>query len=225
MASYFDIHTHQTATAQEVCAILNIDINLSENQTLPQKPISVGLHPWTINASNQVEKLAQLSEYLANPWVRLLGECGLDKICETNFALQLRTFEQQIKLAVAIEKPIIIHCVKAYDELIAVKKSLKPKVPMIIHGFNKHLSLAKTLIHQGFYLSFGAALINHDKLESYFKDLPLDRIFLETDDSTCRIADVYQAAANAKDITISDLQNAIRNNWTRLGLFEENERS
>jgi TatD DNase family protein len=65
-----------------------------------------------------------------------LGECGLDKITASDFELQKVVFKKQIQLSEKHQKPLIIHCVKAHQELIEIKKELKPKQVWIFHGFN-----------------------------------------------------------------------------------------
>ncbi len=136
-----------------------------------------------------------------------IGECGLDKLCETSFDLQTRTFRQMIELSEQYEKPLIIHCVKAFDELISLKKEYLPKQPWVIHGFRGNPIQAKQLIQQGFCLSFGP---KHN-IET-IKNVPLWAVFTETDDSDCSIDEVYRLVASELNISVEELAGNIRNN-------------
>ena len=69
--------------------------------------------------------------------------------------LQKEVFLAQANLAEETHKPLIIHCVKAWADLIACKKAVKPEMPWIIHGFRGNGELASQLVRLGFYLSFG----------------------------------------------------------------------
>ena len=95
-------------------------------------------HPWYIdenrleNDMKTIEEKLQLSECLA------LGECGLDKRIEIPLNIQIEVFEKQIALAEKYQKPLVLHLVAAFDELIEIKKRLKINVPIIIHGFSKN---------------------------------------------------------------------------------------
>jgi TatD DNase family protein len=130
--------------------------------------------------------------------------------------LQQTVFEKQLALAQEYNKPIVIHCVAAFDELIATKKRLQITVPIIIHGFSKNPQLAKQLIDNGFYLSFGKYLLRNPELETVFKTIPEDRFFLETDTIAESLEEVYALAAKYKNCTITELQQIIENNFQQV---------
>ena len=64
-----------------------------------------------------------------------VGEAGFDKLTAAPMELQVRMFEKQVELSEKYRLPLIIHCVKAMDELLAVRKKLNPAQPWIWHGF------------------------------------------------------------------------------------------
>ena len=142
-----------------------------------------------------------------------LGECGLDKRIDIDIALQIEVFEKQIALAEQYQKAIVLHLVSAFDELIEIKKRLKISVPMIIHGFSKSEQLAKQLIENGFYLSFGKYLLRNPELKNVFENIPNDKFFLETDTIDESIEDVYKIASEYKKITILEMQEIINTNF------------
>jgi TatD DNase family protein len=169
---------------------------------------SVGLHPWYITAQWQ-QAIEEVKRWSVYEHVLAIGECGLDKICETDFALQQQVFEQHIAWANTLGKPLIIHCVKAFDEtLLALKQS---QVPVIFHGFNKSRDLALQIIRAGHYLSFGKAL-GQPRMNQLLKSIPPERIFLETDDADISIQQVYQLAAAAYNIDELSLSLQLRQN-------------
>jgi TatD DNase family protein len=126
----------------------------------------------------------------------------------------MEVFKKQLLLAQTLKKPVIIHCVGAFQELIALKKELKLNIPLIVHGFSKSAEQAKQLVENGFYLSFGKYLIQNPGLKEVLLSVPNDRIFLETDVLDFNIADIYKLAAEYKAIDLVVLQNIIKNNFS-----------
>ena len=116
-------------------------------------------------------------------------------------------------LAKKYKKPVILHCVAAYQEIIEIKKRLDLEVPLIIHGFSKGEQVAKSLLDNGFYLSFGKYLLRNPELESIFASVPNDKFFLETDTIEETLEEVYKLAAKYKNIAVSDLNRIIRKNF------------
>ena len=187
---YIDIHTHQQPVRAEDDAIINLIVGREEKgfDLLPAYR-SCGIHPWYIDKVEeqveQVEILARRAEFVA------IGEVGLDKYVDTPMERQRQVFMAQVELAGRLDKPLVIHCVKAWAELIACKKSIATSVPWIIHGFRGNAELANQLIRLGFFLSFGVRF-NPLALRAAWPD----RIFLETDDQPVDIRLVYQEAAS-----------------------------
>ena len=126
-----DFHTHNLNANKD--SIINISITDADRIKNGYK-YSIGIHPWD-SESVSAEELHKLSEIATNDNVILIGEAGLDKLKGANQLEQEELFRNQIKLSEDLSKPLLIHCVKAYQELIAIKKELKPKQPWIIHGY------------------------------------------------------------------------------------------
>lgn len=193
---YYDIHTHQTQTASGVISIVNKLVDLQHSFCfLPGCYYSYGIHPWHIQDKDM--QLMLLTEAVLHPSVVALGEAGLDKNIETPLQLQKEVFAEQVKLAEEIGKPLIIHCVKAWDELLAIKKELNPDMPWIIHGFRGNAQLAEQLINKGFRLSFGEKY-NPEALRIAWPD----HIFAETDESDKSIQEIYDDHAKSLNISI-----------------------
>lgn len=208
MEGYIDVHTHQPGTS----GLSVMSRYKGFEQALDGVTCSLGVHPWYIQAGGLNVQFEELTSHAALPNVIAIGECGLDKATDTGWELQVSAFEAQIKLANLLKKPLIIHCVRAYEEVLHILKEENVQVPVIFHGFNKNVQLAERLVNMGYYLSFGAALLNEGSYAAKaLTHIPLERIFLETDDSAVPIEQIYETAAGwlktGKDALILQLQN------------------
>lgn len=216
---FLDIHTHQTKQEQGVVAIQGLSLTESTFLAMPKtKPISIGIHPWYGKLEELGKNMKYLNVLARQQNVRLIGECGLDKLRGEKMENQLEMLEAQISLAEELQKPVILHCVKAFDELIALKKRLQPSVPMIIHGFNKKLEMAQQLLNQGFYLSFGAAVLKSEEVTLALEKTETP-FFLETDEADINIKEIYTKVAEIKKISVDELKDVIFANWKKMGLL------
>ena len=145
-----------------------------------------------------------------------LGECGLDKRIDIPMALQTEVFEKQIALAEKYQKPLVLHLVAAYQELIAIHKKRPIKVPVILHGFSKNEQTAKSLLDCGFYLSFGKYLLRNPELAAVFQSVPNDRFFLETDTIEETLMKVYDKASVIKALSLTELKKQVASNWSKV---------
>lgn len=210
---FINIHTHKSANHPDVLDLLNQYPN-EFDATIPF--YSIGIHPWYIIKERIETDLEMIDQKLTTENCLAIGECGLDKRTAVPFELQESVFERQLLLAEKHQKPVIIHCVAAFQEVIALKKKLGITVPMIIHGFSKNQQVAKQLLDNGFYISFGKYLIKNPDLEVVFKSIPNGRFFLETDTIDETIEMVYALAAKYKNITIEELQQLISSNFNNV---------
>lgn len=210
---YFNFHTHQFTNQSNVLELVNqypkdFDAEISF--------YSIGIHPWYIDESRIDEDLKIIEEKLQTQNCLAIGECGLDKKIEVPFDLQVSVFEKQLELAEKYRKPVVIHCVAAYQEVMAIKKKRKVTVPLIIHGFSKNNQLAEQLIAAGFFLSFGKYLLKNPDLKSVFQNVPNDRFFLETDTIEESIQQVYKLASEYKELNLIELEEVISSNYRNI---------
>lgn len=212
---YINIHTHQFSSDDNIFEIVNQYPN-DFDETIPN--YSVGIHPWYIDENRLEEDLKIIESKLSEKKCLAIGECGLDKKIEKPLKTQMEVFESQLALAEKYQKPVIIHCVAAFQEIITIKKQMNISVPLIIHGFSKNEQTAKQLLDHGFYLSFGKYLLRNPELEAVFQSIPNDRFFLETDTLTESILDVYTLAAKYKNISIQQLQQQLNTNFATVFL-------
>jgi TatD DNase family protein len=211
---YYNIHTHQASGEPGVVEIVNVIIKdqADEMEKCSALYRSYGIHPWYIyNVGEQMEKLktfVSLKETVA------IGEAGLDKMTETNFEIQEKIFRAQALLAESIKKPLVIHCVKAWRELLAVKREMKPSMPWIIHGFRGKPELAEQLAEQGFYLSFGSQFNPAALLKAW-----PDCFLAETDDAGVKIQAIYRQIAERLDLPVEIAASKLAENTTAAFLF------
>lgn len=214
---FYNLHTH-TATQQENIVELVNQYPQDFDASIPV--YSIGIHPWFIVEERLASDLDILETKLQETNCLAVGECGLDKRIAIPIELQQLVFEKQLVLAQKYNKPVVLHCVASFDELIATKKKLNITVPMIVHGFSKSEQLAKQLVSNGFYISFGKYLLLNPELETVFKSIPDDKIFLETDTVSENIATVYELAATYKGISMLKMQELIKHNFHKV-FFKE----
>jgi len=216
-----DAHTHNPpATSDSSLSVRNLIVGgqpFGQDSFSPSDVpnCSVGIHPWYIE--NAETQLAQLHEWATHSNVRAIGECGLDRLRGPSLAVQQAVFEQQIALSEAIRKPIIIHCVKAFAQILVVYKRLKPTQPWILHGVNNRLSVVKPLLDAGLYGSFGAALLRPaSSAHQVLTTVDPDRILLETDGQPVSIQAIYEAAANRLNWPMEHLVRQVWDNAQRV---------
>ena len=208
--NYINLHTHRYSNRDDILEIVN-QYPREFDAAIPD--YSIGIHPWYIDKDQIDADLKIIESKLELENCHAVGECGLDKRIETPFDLQVDVFERQLILAENYKKPVIIHCVAAFQEVIEIKNRLEIKVPMIIHGFSKNEETARQLLNHGFYLSFGKYLLRNPELESIFKNVPDDRFFLETDTIEEGIRDVYLVATKYRNIDLEMLQILMQRNF------------
>ena len=116
------------------------------------------------------------------------------------FAVQIQVLEKQIELSEKVKKPLIIHCVGCFNELFDLKKHWNPSQIWIIHGFRGKPELAGQALKVGCYLSFG----EHFNTQSV-RITPIDKLFVETDESKMSIEELYHQIAVVKGCSIEEL--------------------
>lgn len=210
MKPYINIHTHHISKDDGVFLFNNrfgIDKSI-----YTETYFSIGIHPWDTSQNMDIQ-VSDLERYIKHPNCLAIGECGLDKTHGAELAVQRMIFESQLKLAASYQKPVIIHCVKAFDELQKIVKPYIHQTQLVVHGFNKSIELAQQLIHQGFYLSFSSMF----SLKSILKKLPLDRVFFETDNQeNTSIKEIYDMAATTLSLPKNQLTEISYHNFVTL---------
>jgi len=202
---FFDIHTHRVPLHSGRAVV---SFPAGEETCLSAATYaSVGIHPWHLSESEVERRLAALKTLATHENVVAIGEVGLDKLAEAPLALQMCVFREEIALAEHLCLPLVIHCVRAFNELLQLKKELHPGQPWVIHGFRGKAELADMCIRHGCYLSFGAKF-----QEAALRAVPLDRLFVETDEAQEPVAEIYRRIAEVRGISVEHLADAVNKN-------------
>ena len=207
-----NIHTHHllSKTSLEVYNQYPWDINANDSY------YSIGIHPVFINRSDIEKDLETITHHIQNEKCIAIGEIGLDKLCDIDFNLQIEIFKKQLEIAEANQIPVIIHCVRSYQEILQIRKQMKLTIPFIFHGFNKNQNLAQQIITNNCIPSFGKNLLYNTNLQSIFANLSDNQFFLENDGSEIPIEEMYQKAAEIRNCSIEDIEQIIQQNFTSL---------
>lgn len=216
---WVNAHSHRPAQSPEELAVLNVRLGYEAiPEELPANTlISIGIHPWDIGRDWKNVMVSRPTGPSPNHDPAAIGECGFDRLRGPEMATQHAVFEAHVHLAEEMYLPLIVHCAKAFEDLQQALKRLRPAVPVIVHGFDKHPQLAQELLRAGCYLSFGKALLKPGS--SAAKSLviiPEDRFLFETDDADTDIREVYAAAAALRGREISEIRSRVWHTWTQL---------
>lgn len=200
---FIDFHTHR-----EVCPDDVIEV-VSNHPTKKREArfYTIGYHPWWTDNPLQTHELNELAFHYQNvPTCLGLGEFGFDQLKGPSLEVQEEIFYQQIEIANGIQAPVVIHCVRAFDRLLKVRRKFSG-TNWVVHGFVRNKILAKQLLDQGLYLSLAPNDRMHGTFTEMLKFVPLDRIFLETDsDQRLSVMERYRIFASLRAMDIMSLR-------------------
>ena len=186
-----------------------IDIHTHNAQTHAQTIKTAGVHPWHASTAEvaEVERLA--------PSVDAIGEIGLDYACSVPHEEQMAIFEAQLAIAEREGKPVVLHCVRAFDEVMKMvaKHTLRA---VIFHGFIGSKEQAQLAVRQGYYLSFGERTFRSPKSIEALRSTPLSHLFVESDESTTPIEEIYIKIAELRGVDIEILAASTEENFKRI---------
>ena len=186
-----------------------IDIHTHNAQTPAQTIETVGIHPW-----HAVEgDLSLVEDAIDN--VDAIGEIGLDFACDAPREVQIEIFRAQLSLAERAEKPVVLHCVRAFEETMRILRDYRLKA-VIFHGFIGSVEQAQRAVKEGYYLSFGERTFRSPKSISALRSTPLSQLFVETDESATPIEDIYRQIALLRGVTLAELIHTTEENFKRV---------
>lgn len=204
---YFDAHTHNLHSGMNSVVQYKSGIELKYYY-------SVGIHPWYVDSNYIETELINVRLKAMHPNCLAIGETGLDKMSSNELWVQILAFEEQIKLSEELELPLILHCVRAWPEVLEVRKRINPLQPWIFHGFAKH-TLTGEILKENILLSFGKALFENPLLSEAMKKIPIEKILLETDNSGLNISEVYKIVSKIRSMNEVVLEDKIALNFKR----------
>jgi TatD DNase family protein len=210
---FINIHGHRQASSIEEWVMMNLMAKDFPPEDIENGYYSVGFHPYNIGKVDEHETLERVRKAVEHPRILAIGEIGLDKSLETPLEEQLRIFEKQVEIAESAGLPVILHVVRSFNELLGFMNAQKPVIPMIIHGYNGSPQMAEELVKAGFLISFGEAITGeHSKIVEALQKVPVEMMFLETDEGDMDIREIYQFAAELKGVSMDHLRKQIYEN-------------
>ena len=208
MIRCLDIHTHH-APPQPLGIV---SASPQEFRPLEGQMYSIGLHPWDVWDEPTPEQWSRLEKLAELPQVVAIGECGIDKLRGAPLFLQMIVFHRHILISEKVGKPLIIHNVKAHDQIVGLRKQLHPKQCWVVHGFRGKPTVAKMLTDAGIYLSFGE-YFNADTLV----EMPTEMILAETDESPRTIQQIIASLSASIGYDITERIAMNTSNFLRMG--------
>lgn len=215
---YLNFHAHEQQPVAGGIVIQSLF--LQDNLITPKSDkifFTAGLHPWHANQLSEKEIEQKLTKLIESKSIIAVGEAGLDKLKGPDLELQEKVFKKQIEVAEKYHLPLIVHSVKTHNEILKLKIDHNSKIPWVLHHFNGSKQLALDLIDHGFYLSLSYHIDQQNsRLSHYFSELPMDRIFLETDDFEMNIKELYAKAASKLNTSEENLKKQMIKNLKAL---------
>lgn len=188
----------------------------------------LGVHPWFAETviPGWAERLLSLLQQTSSG----IGETGLDSCCHVNFDRQQQVFLIQLQIASELQRPLVIHCVKAWGRLLEIlERFIGPRPTIMIHSFSGSGETLRRLIAIDCFISFSPKLATNNRLHPLFMATPLTHLLLETDTAWCpvqiiapdrhdlpsepaTITQLYQVAATLRGKTLPEFCQQISKN-------------
>ena len=144
---------------------------------------TVGYHPSEANEISE-EDIVELERFIYDNKIYAIGECGLDYYwVKDNIEKQKWLFNEQIKLAIKYDLPLVIHCRDAAADVFEILKGYKGQVRFVMHCYSGSVEMAREFLKLGGYISLGGPVTfkNAKTPKEVAVDVPLDRLLIETD--------------------------------------------
>jgi len=198
---FYDVHTYHLPKASNIVSVINYKSNMVFEENVFY---SIGTHPWRVAETDfSKDEWNVIFQYASQKNIVAIGECGLDKL-HANMDCQKEIFARHIELANRLQKPLIVHCVQAFEQTIQLLKNTK--VSVIIHGVNNKLEKLQPFLDCGYFLSFGAALLKEKSVaRKTLLSVPNTQLLLETDEADIPIATIYAEAARLKNMSLEKI--------------------
>jgi TatD DNase family protein len=220
--SYLDIHTHGRLETEAAVAVASLSMAEIRSENTTKEFSSAGIHPWWLEeiTPEEISSLKTHVENLARAgklWG--IGETGFDRTYPEFIELQKELFDWHLNLAESLNLPLVIHNVRSGSDFLEVLKKVKPTIPWIFHDFRGNEELVKSLLklHPNCFFSFGLSLDNSPQVRELLPLIPMENIFLETDNQKhLDIHDIYIRAAEALKVDVDFLKSQIWHNFKKL---------
>ncbi len=217
MSEFINIHSNKARPD----SIYSVDTFLRNTPPI-ESYYSLGLHPWNSDRMNWELFYSNYRQYLHLEKCLFIGETGLDFFSEIDRSTQEDIFRKHIELASLLKKPLLIHCVKAYNEVKRILRESSFKQKVIFHNYNGNTQQTEDFLKDSnIYFSFGENLFRHNsgaQKSSYL--VPTSRIFFETDESNLEIKEVYHFFSTVTKTPLKELCDSVYSNYRCLFIQE-----
>lgn len=187
--NYVDIHTHNPREG-----ILS--------------PRMAGIHPWHAEQGKELPDFTECD---------IIGETGLDYAVAVDKAVQMRLFREHLAAAVKLDKPVVLHVVKSFEDVMLTLRDYPTLRGVVFHGFVGSVAQARRCFEHGYYLSFGARSLHSPRTRELIAVTPASLLFVESDDSlTPTIEQIYTEVAQIRGESIVNLAKQIEQNHEKL---------
>lgn len=216
MIPYVDIHAHHKneneLDQKEVLTLSNV--------LYPNKPNNntelISLHPWYLPDNKQ-----QAHHYLESSYIEgtILGEIGLDKVSKTPWEKQITFFQLAVKFACDKKIPTItLHSVKSHQDCLKIITNEKYSGFVIFHDFfSSREELNQLLKSDQCFFSLGKILRSpQSKLYHDLKEIPLNRLFFETDDKEIPIQKQYKLYCSLTNSPLEEIKKTCYDNYLKV---------
>ncbi|WP_020408828.1 TatD family hydrolase [Hahella ganghwensis] len=194
---------------------------------------SAGIHPLAKMKAEDLDSSHLKELALSSDKVIAVGECGLDYYYDAETAPNQKSlFEKQLAVACEVGKPVIVHTREAREDTLELIRRYTPKgLSGVLHCFTESLEMAEAAIDEGFYISFSGIITfrNAGPLRDVVRNMPLDRILVETDSPYLApvpyrgksnqpkwVVEVAQCVADLKGVSLEELSRVTTNNFRTL---------
>ena len=182
-----------------------IDIHTHHPRHDVISPRMAGVHPWDAERGYELPNFEECD---------IVGEIGLDYCCTADREVQRELFERQLEIASTIDKPVVIHNVRATEDILKILAKYHKLRGVLFHGFIGSQQQAETIVKRGYYLSFGDRSLRSPKSRNVIATTDIRRLFCETDDDpNLAIEEIYAEVAKIRNMTTTELLNAIETNY------------
>ncbi len=195
--TFIDFHTHHPSREGEIVVQDGVD--------------TCGRHPYYLSDTSDTS-----NEYRTG--MLAVGESGLDHLCATPRDVQLQVFREEVARSEQLQLPLYLHCVRAIDDVLRVRRECRVQQPWIWHGFRGNAAqltqLCRRQMWKGegdIYFSFGF----HYHPEA-LKACPPRLLLLETDDDPRPVRLLYEEISQLLDTTMEDLTAQMQRNYEAL---------
>lgn len=218
MTPYVDFHTHsRRGDALEILNVDALDEAAVRAAVAGDQPFSMGVHPWHVAAAEEQlsEALIRIENGVVSSRFVAVGECGLDFSVEVDREVQRVVFERQVRLARRLSRPVVLHCVRAFEEVMKVLRTEQVE-HAVFHSFIGSNVQAERVAREGYLCSFSPRSLASPRTCEAIRQIAPSALLVERDESVQPIAGIYEQIAALRGCSVEELRTIVFENYKRL---------